>query len=102
MWRSRSVHSIYINTKVNVLADNLSRDNQPAFLSDVPLVQRWATPLPAALIDLLLDPSLDWTSKSSIATCDKVRGNQGIKDINCAVQSLQVLFHVLIFQLMCL
>ena len=52
---SFSLSPQYINTKLNVLADNLSRVNLPAFLSDVPQAQRWATPLPTTLIDLLLD-----------------------------------------------
>ena len=52
----------YINTKDNHLADDLSRDNLHSFLSKVPGADTRATPLPNPLLDLLLDPSLDWTS----------------------------------------
>lgn len=56
------LRSEYINTKDNVLADDLSRDNSCSFLSKVPNADPTPTPLPSQLVELLLDASLDWTS----------------------------------------
>lgn len=56
------LHPQYINTKANMLADSLSQGNLPLFFSKVPDADQQAYPLPATLVDLLLDPSLDWTS----------------------------------------
>ena len=53
----------YISTGDNHLADDLSRDNRLSFLSKVPHADRQATPLPPQLVELLLDPSTDWTSQ---------------------------------------
>ena len=52
----------YINTKNNFLADALSRDNLALFLSKVPQASSTPVALPSTLIELLLDPTLDWTS----------------------------------------
>ena len=52
----------YISTTDNHLADDLSRDKLVSFLAKVPYADIRATPLPAILLDLLLDRSLDWTS----------------------------------------
>ena len=52
----------YINTRANHLADDLSRNNLPSFLSKVPLAEPTATPIPPQFLDLLLDPDLDWAS----------------------------------------
>ena len=57
-----SLQPQYINTRTNYLADDLSRNNLPAFLSKVPHADSRPTPLPVPLLDILLDPSLDWTS----------------------------------------
>ena len=60
---SFSLSPQYINTRANSLADSLSRNNLSDFLSKVPQAQRTGAQLPSPLIDLLLDPSLDWTSR---------------------------------------
>jgi len=52
----------YINTKANHLADDLSRNNLSSFLLKVPGARITPTPLPPQLLDLLLDPTLDWVS----------------------------------------
>ena len=52
----------YISTGDNHLADDLSRNNLFSFLSKVPQADRWATSLPSQLVELLLDPAVDWTS----------------------------------------
>ena len=52
----------YINTKVNHLADDLSRNNLPSFLTMVPRAAREPVPLPVPLLSLLLDPEVDWIS----------------------------------------
>ena len=52
----------YINTKVNLLADSLSRGNLISFLSQVPNADPHAAAIPIPLVNLLLDPTLDWTS----------------------------------------
>ena len=52
----------YIDTKANHLADDLSRDNLPSFLSKVPDANPAATPLPGLLLTLLLDLTIDWLS----------------------------------------
>ena len=53
-----SLQPQYISTTDNHLADDLSRDKLASFLTKVTT----ATRLPTLLVDLLLDPSLDWTS----------------------------------------
>ena len=55
-------HSQYIDTYANELADDLSRDNAFSFLSKVPQASREPTPVPTALLSLLLDPSAEWIS----------------------------------------
>jgi hypothetical protein len=52
----------YISTTDNHLADDLSRNCLLSFLSKVPHADQTATPLPMPLVELLLDPSMDWTS----------------------------------------
>ena len=59
---SFSLQPQYISTIDNHLADDLSRDKLASFLAKVPNADTRATPLPTLLVDLLLDPSLDWTS----------------------------------------
>ena len=53
---------VYINTKLNHLADDLSRNNLFSFLSKVPCARRVPDQLPRSLMALLLDPDTDWTS----------------------------------------
>ena len=56
------LYPTYINTRLNHLADDLSRDNLLSFLSKVPEASRDPSPVPDPLLDLLLDPHADWTS----------------------------------------
>lgn len=53
---------VYIDTKKNHLADDLSRDNLPSFLSKVPGASPHPPPIPHPLLSLLLDPQADWVS----------------------------------------
>ena len=53
---------LYINTKLNHLADDLSRNNLLSFLTKVPLADKYPVSLPPLLLSLLLDPEIDWTS----------------------------------------
>ena len=52
----------YIDTKANHLADDLSRNMLSSFLAKVPHANTQPTPLPTQMLDLLLDPTLDWAS----------------------------------------
>ena len=52
----------YINTRLNHLADDLSRDNLSSFLSKVPEAARSPVATSHLLLDLLLDPLADWIS----------------------------------------
>ena len=53
---------VYIDTKANHLADDLSRNNLSSFLSKVPQAHSHPSPISCPLLDLLLDPRADWTS----------------------------------------
>ena len=57
------IHPQYISTTDNHLADDLSRNHLYSFLSKVPHADQVATLLPRPLVELLLDPSMDWTSQ---------------------------------------
>ena len=48
----------------NTLADALSRNNLPLFFAHLPQVNRRPSPIPPALIDLLVHSKPDWTSRS--------------------------------------
>ena len=48
----------------NDLPDDLSRNRLASFLSKVPQASQEQTPIPPQLPQVLLDPSLDWTSPS--------------------------------------
>ena len=52
------IHPVYIDTKANHLADDLSRNNLSSFLSKVPNVN----PRPIPISRTLLDPDADWIS----------------------------------------
>ena len=54
-------YPLYINTHVNHLADDQSRDNLFSFLSKVPQAHPVPKRVPELLINLLLDPWADWT-----------------------------------------
>ena len=53
----------YLDTHSNNLADDLSHNHVASFLSKVPQASPTPTPLPPHLMDILLDPSADWTSQ---------------------------------------
>lgn len=57
-----SLRATYINTKANHLADDLSRNELPSFLSKVPLAHPSPSQLPDNLLNLLLNPRADWIS----------------------------------------
>ena len=57
------LYPTYIDTKANHLADDLSRNNLPSFLSKVPNADPHPTPVSQPLLDLLLDPTADWMSR---------------------------------------
>lgn len=59
---SFSLYPVYIDTKANHLADDLSRDYLSSFLHKVPHANPTATLPPSQLVDLLLDQTLDWAS----------------------------------------
>ncbi len=56
------VSLVYINTKSNHLADDLSRNNVVSFLSKVQLAQ--VHPTQISLLELLLDQEADWTAQA--------------------------------------
>ena len=56
------LHPEYIDTKQNHLADDLSRDNLPSFLSKVPGAAHSPAKTSRPLLDLLLNPQADWIS----------------------------------------
>ena len=56
------LYPMYINTRLNHLADDLSRDNLQSFLLKVPDVDRSPTQVPRQLLSLLLNPQADWIS----------------------------------------
>ena len=51
---------IYINTRANHLADDLSRNHLSSFLSKVPEAAQQPTPVSGLLLELLLDQQADW------------------------------------------
>ena len=53
------VSSVYIDTKSNHLADDLSRYNVVSFLSKVPSTQVHPTQISLSLLELLLDQEAD-------------------------------------------
>ena len=55
------IYPAYINTRLNHLADDLSRNNLLSFLSKVQGASRVPSPVSGLLLDLLLDPQADWT-----------------------------------------
>ena len=56
------LHPVYIDTRANHLADDLSRNNAASFLSKVPGASREPSRVSRNLLNLLLDPQADWTS----------------------------------------
>ena len=59
-----SLFACHLPGVLNVAADAISRDNLPLLFFKVPDVSRQATPLPQALVDLLVAVQPDWTSRS--------------------------------------
>ncbi len=58
------LHPIYIDTRANHLADDLSRDNLCSFLFKVPRANRRPSQVSTPLLNILLDQPADWTSPS--------------------------------------
>ena len=58
------ISAIHVAGKANGLADALSRNNVPLFLSSFPQDDQQETLIPEALIKLLVDSKPDWTSQS--------------------------------------
>ena len=61
-WLGFYIVPVYINTKANDLADDLSRNNLRSFLSKVPQADQAPTPISLPLLALLLDQQADWSS----------------------------------------
>ena len=59
-----SIMPVYISTKANFLADDLSRNNLVSFLSKVPQADSTPTKVSVRLLELLLDQQADWTSRT--------------------------------------
>ena len=59
-----NLHAQYINTQDNNTADDLSRNNMRSFRSKMPQADSNPTTIPRALIPLLLDPLMDWVSRT--------------------------------------
>ena len=55
---------LYINTKLNHLADHQSSDNLSSFLAKVPQAHKRPDTLPLPLLNLLMDREADWVSPS--------------------------------------
>ena len=55
---------VYINTKLNHLADDLTRDNLSSFLVKVPQAHKRSDPLPLPQLNLLMDREADWVQPS--------------------------------------
>ena len=53
---------LYLSTHDNHVADDLSRNRVTSFFTKVPGADPRPTPIPPQLIQLLLDPQLDWVS----------------------------------------
>ena len=59
-----SVKAAHIAGLRNTGADALSRNNMHLFFSQVPTANKTSTPIPSALIDLLIHQQPDWTSQT--------------------------------------
>ena len=59
-----SLTCVHIPGKSNELADDLSRDRFHSFYSKVPGVSTDPTPVSQTLIDVLVDPRIDWLSQT--------------------------------------
>ena len=57
-----SLFPVYIDTRDNYLADSLSRDNAPFFLSKVQSADAHPTTVSPHLLDLLLNQDADWSA----------------------------------------
>lgn len=66
----------HIAGRSNYLADALSRNKLASFYTEFPQADRNPTPIPGCLLQLLMDPDLEWTSPSwtnrFIASLDSV------------------------------
>jgi len=57
-----TISTVHIAGQSNIIVDAISRDNLPLFFSLCPQAHCRPTPIPAALVDLLLGACPDWTS----------------------------------------
>ena len=57
-----SMKAVHIPGQKNVLADAISRDKLPLFLTQAPGANKVPTSIPASLVDLLVVKQPDWTS----------------------------------------
>ena len=64
----------------NDLADDLSRNWLASFLSKVPQACQEPTPIPPQLFQVLLDPSLDWTSPAQLDAVVQFCCGKGLAD----------------------
>ena len=71
---------VYINTKHNHLADDLSRDILPSFLSKVPHANKIPDHLPLPLIAFLFNPDTDWISPTWNAQFSDIFNNPAHKE----------------------
>ena len=71
----------YISTSANHLADDLSRNLLSSFFKKVPLADAQPTPLPLPLLNLLLDPTLDWTSPRWLQLFSATSGRASLRQL---------------------
>ena len=57
------IYPVYISSAMNHLADDLSRDEALSFLSKVPSASITPSPISTPLLQALLDPQAEWTSR---------------------------------------
>ena len=56
------IHATHLPGVENIAADSLSRNNLPTFLQAVPDTATLPTPIPQALVDMVVRESPDWSS----------------------------------------
>lgn len=66
------ISAVHLAGTANGLADALSRNNLPAFISNYPQASPRATPVPEALVNLLVGTKPDWTSPHWSSTFNSI------------------------------
>ena len=56
------IHATHLPRVENLAADSLSRNNFPTFLQAVPEAAVLPTPIPTALVDMVVREQPDWSS----------------------------------------